>query len=48
METLDLDVLNMIANFEEQIMRNEAEEEAFERAIQHWETEGIFDDVFGG
>jgi peptide methionine sulfoxide reductase MsrB len=48
METLDKDILNMIADFDEEIMRNEAEEKAFERAIQHWETEGLFEDIFGG
>ena len=46
MEVLDFEVLNMIADFDEVIMRNEAEEEAFERAIRNWELEGVMDDLF--
>lgn len=46
METLDKDVLNMIADFDEEVMRNEAEEEAFERAIRNWELEGVMEDIF--
>lgn len=48
MEVLDRDVLNMIADFDTEVMRNEAEEEAFERAIRNWEIEGVMDDLFGG
>lgn len=48
MEVLDFDVLNMIADFDQEVMRNEAEEEAFERAIRNWELEGVMDDLFGG
>jgi peptide methionine sulfoxide reductase MsrB len=45
---LDRDILNMLADFDEEVMRNEAEEVAFERAIRNWENEGVFDDIFGG
>jgi peptide methionine sulfoxide reductase MsrB len=45
---LDRDILNMLADFDEEIMRNEAEEVAFERAIRNWENDGVFDDIFGG
>jgi len=38
----------MIASFEEEVMRNEAEEAAFERAIRNWEIEGVMEDIFGG
>jgi hypothetical protein len=48
METLDRDILNMLADFDEEIMRDTAEEEMFERAVQRWEFEGVFDDIFGG
>jgi len=48
MEFLDTEVLNMIADFEEEVMRNEAEEVAFERAIRNWEIEGVMEDIFGG
>jgi len=48
MEFLDTEVLNMIASFEEEVMRNEAEEAAFERAIRNWEIEGVMEDIFGG
>jgi hypothetical protein len=48
MEILNTDILNMIADFDEEIMRNEAEEVAFERAIRNWEMEGAMEDIFGG
>lgn len=48
MEVLDLEVLNMIADFDQEVMRNSAEEEAFDRAIRNWEMEGVMDDIFGG
>jgi len=48
MEFLDTEVLNMIASFEEEVMRNEAEEAAFERAIRNWEIDGVMEDIFGG
>jgi hypothetical protein len=48
METLDRDILNMLADFDEEIMRDTAEEEMFERAVQRREFEGVFDDIFGG
>ncbi len=48
METLDRDILNMLADFDEEVMRNEAEERMFERAIRHWETDGVMEDIFGG
>ena len=46
METLDFEVLNMIADFDEVIMRNEAEEDMFDRAMRRWEMEGAMDDIF--
>lgn len=48
MEVLDKDILNMIADFDEEVMRNCAEEAAFDRAIRNWELEGVMDDIFGG
>jgi hypothetical protein len=48
MEILDKDILNMIADFDEEIMRNEAEEDNFNAAMKHWELEGVMDDIFGG
>lgn len=48
METLDRDILNLIDQFETEVTRNETEEEEFDRAIRQWETDGVFDDIFGG
>ena len=48
METLSTDILNLIDQFETEVTRNETEEEAFDQAIRQWETDGIFDDLFGG
>ncbi len=48
MEVLDRDLMNMIADFEDSIMRNTREEEAFDKAVRQWETDGVFDDIFGG
>jgi serine/threonine-protein kinase RIO1 len=48
METLDRDILNMLADFDEEIMRNEAEEDMFDRAMRRWEMEGAMEDTFGG
>jgi len=48
METLDRDILNMLADFDEEIMRDTAEEEMFERAVQRWEFEGVMEDLWGG
>jgi hypothetical protein len=48
METLSANLLNLIADFEEDIMRNTREEEAFDKAMRQWETDGVFDDLFGG
>ena len=48
MEILDTDILNMIADFDNEVMRNEAEETAFDRAVRNWELEGVMDDMFGG
>jgi hypothetical protein len=46
METLALEVLNMLADFDQEIMRNEAEEDMFDRAMRRWEMEGAMDDMF--
>jgi hypothetical protein len=46
MEILDRDVLNMLADFDQEVMRNEAEEAAFDRAVRNWELEGVMDDMF--
>ena len=46
METLDKDILNMIAAFDEEVMRNEAEEAAFDRAIRQWEFDSVMEDIF--
>ena len=46
METLDKDILNMIADFDEEIMRNEAEEDNFNAAMKHWELNAAMDDWF--
>jgi len=46
METLDKDILNMIADFDEEVMRNEAEEAAFDRAIRQWEFDSVMEDIF--
>ena len=48
METLDLDILNMIADFDEAIMRNEAEEDMFNDAMKHWELNAVMEDMWGG
>lgn len=48
METLDKDILNMLADFDEEVMRNEAEENMFNEAMKHWELNAVFDDAFGG
>jgi hypothetical protein len=48
MEILANDVLNMMADFEEEIMRNEAEEDMFDKAMRRWEMEGVMEDMFGG
>jgi len=45
---LDRDILNMIAAFESDIMRNTREEDAFDRAMRRLEIEGAMDDMFGG
>lgn len=47
-EVLDAEVLNMIADFEEEIVRNEAEEDLFNAAMKHWELNAAMDDYFGG
>jgi hypothetical protein len=47
-EVLDKDILNLIADWDEQVMRDTMEEETFERAIRHWETDGVMEDIFGG
>ncbi len=47
-EVLDRDILNMLADFDEEIMRNEAEEDMFDRAMRRWEMEGAMEDIFGG
>ena len=47
-EVLNRDILNMLADFDEEIMRNEAEEDMFDRAMRRWETEGVMEDIFGG
>ena len=44
---LDRDILNMLEKIDSEILRDEAEEMAFERAIRNWEIEGIFDDTYG-
>ena len=46
MEVLDKDILNMIADFDEEIMRNEAEEDNFNAAMKHWELNAAMDDWF--
>lgn len=48
MEILDRDILNLIDQFETEVSRSETEEQAFEQAIRQWETDGVFDDIFGG
>ena len=48
METFSADILNMMADFDEEIMRNEAEEDMFDRAMRRWEMEGVMEDMFGG
>ena len=48
MEVLDLEVLNMLADFDQEVMRNEAEEDMFDRAMRRWEMEGAMEDIFGG
>ena len=47
-EVLDNSVLNMLAEFDQELMRNEAEEDMFDRAMRRWETEGAMEDIFGG
>jgi hypothetical protein len=46
METLDLEVLNMLADFDQEVMRNEAEEDMFDRAMKQWELNAAMDDRF--
>lgn len=48
MENLDRDVLNLIADFDEEVMRNEAEETMFEQAMKHWELNAVMEDMWGG
>jgi len=48
MEFLSNDVLNMMADFEEEVMRNDAEEDMFDKAMRRWEMEGVMEDIFGG
>lgn len=48
MEKFSADVLNLIADFEEEVMRNEAEEDMFNEAMKHWELNGAMEDLFGG
>ena len=45
---LDRDILNMLEKIDSEILRDEAEEMAFERAIRNWELESAMDDIFGG
>jgi len=45
---LDRDILNMIADWDEQLMRNEAEEDMFNNAMKNWELNGVMDDCWGG
>ena len=46
MEILDKDILNMIADFDEEIMRNEVEEDNFNAAMKDWELNAAMDDWF--
>lgn len=48
METLDQEVLNMLADFDEEVMRDGMEETMFERAMRHWEIQVALDDLWGG
>ena len=45
-EILDTDILNMIADFDNEVMRNEAEEAAFDRAVRNWELDTVMEDIF--
>ena len=45
-EILDTDILNMIADFDNEVMRNEAEEAAFDRAVRNWELDAVMEDIF--
>lgn len=48
MEKFSTEVLNMMTDFEAEVMRNEAEEDQFDKAMRHWEMEGVMEDIFGG
>jgi hypothetical protein len=45
-EVLDNSILNMLADFDEEVMRNEAEEAAFDRAVRNWELNAVMEDIF--
>jgi hypothetical protein len=48
MEIIDNELLAMIADFEDQVMRDEAEETMFDQSMRRWEIGVALDDLWGG